>query len=105
MLELVKDKENFSRAGVAEVTVALTVDQHHHSHIPLVNEDGVSIDDQLATLINDFTLETAMSGIIFKHVDLKRQKTGLAFPVIFRVMITFFYLEILFLEQIPEPVY
>lgn len=52
----------------------MTVNHKHHCHILLENADGIAIDDQLATLTLDFTLETAVSGIVFKHVDLNRQE-------------------------------
>lgn len=67
-------KREFQSWGGREVSVAMTVDHKQHCHIPLVNGDGVAIDDQLAILITDFTLETAVSGIVFKHVDLKGQE-------------------------------
>lgn len=47
-------------------------DCKHHCHIPFENGYGLVIDNQLAGLLSDFTLETAVSGIIFKHVDLKK---------------------------------
>lgn len=52
----------------------MTADCKHHCHVPLENGYGVVINNQLAVLLSDFALETAVSGIIFKHVGLK--KTG-----------------------------
>lgn len=102
MLKSVKEKENFNRAQVAESSVATTADCKHHCHVPLENGDGVVINDQLAGLLSDVTLETAVSGIIFKHVGLKKERnmTSLGFLVMFRTTVTLFYVKILFLEQI-----
>lgn len=38
------------------------------------NGDGMSIDDQLATLGLHLTLEAAVGGVILEHVDLKGWK-------------------------------
>lgn len=38
------------------------------------HSDFVSIDDQLATLSLDLTMETSVGGVILEHVDLKREK-------------------------------
>lgn len=36
------------------------------------NADFLSIDDQLVTLNLDLTLEAAVGGVIFEHVDLEK---------------------------------
>lgn len=80
----------------------MTVDHKHHCHVPLENADGVAIDDKLAILTTDFTLETAVSGIVFKHVDLKRREND-SFRIPRHLQCNyknFFSLEILFSEQI-----
>ena len=38
------------------------------------HSDFVSIDDQLATLSLDLTVETSVGGVILEHVDLKREE-------------------------------
>lgn len=53
----------------------MTADHEQCCHVPLVNEDGLAIYDQLAILLTDFALETAVSGVVFKHVDLRRQES------------------------------
>lgn len=60
--------------GGRNISVAVTAGRKHDRNIPLINADGVAIDHQFAILSTDFTLETAVSGIIFKHVDLKRSE-------------------------------
>lgn len=40
------------------------------------NGDGMSIDDQLATLSLHFTLEAAVGGVVLEHVDLKIGKNA-----------------------------
>lgn len=52
----------------------MTAECRHHCLVPLENGDGVVIDNQLAALLSDFTLETAVSGVIFKHVGLKERE-------------------------------
>lgn len=50
----------------------MTADRKHHCHVPLENGYGVVINNQIAVLLFDFTLETVVCGIIFKHVGLKK---------------------------------
>lgn len=92
MLTSVKEKENFNRAQVAEQSVAMTTDCKYHCHVPLENRYGVAINNQFAVLLSDFTLETAVSGIIFKHVGLKKRQmrgTGLGFRFTLSTTMTF----------------
>lgn len=49
---------------------AATATEHHH-HLPLEDRDGVVIDDELAILLADLTMVTAVGGVILEHVDLR----------------------------------
>lgn len=41
-----------------------------HHHLPLEDRDGFAVNDELATLVTDFTWVSAMGGVILEHVDL-----------------------------------
>lgn len=103
MLTWMKEKENFNRAQVAGKSVAMTADCKHHCHVPLENGYGVVINNQLAVLLSDFTLEAAVSGIIFKHVGLKKTDESDRFRVslYFEYHNNTLHVQILCLEKIP----
>lgn len=60
--------------GGRNISVAVAVARKRDRNIPLINTDGVAVDHQFVILSTDFTLETAVSGIISKHVGLKRSE-------------------------------
>lgn len=42
----------------------------NHHHLPLVDADGIAIDNKFVTFHADLACVTAVGRIIFKHVDL-----------------------------------
>ena len=41
------------------------------SYSPLEDRDGLAVDDELAILVGDLSVVTAVGGVILKHVDLR----------------------------------
>lgn len=50
---------------------------NHHCNSPLVDRDGVSVNNELVIILSDFTTVTAMGRVILEHVDLEHEDAGL----------------------------